>query len=129
MIKNPADLVAEFHTAFNIPEGRDERTLELRSALIEEEAVEAWDALKDAIENPRTRIEYLEAVAKELADLVIVAYGTAISLRINLNEALRRVHASNMSKMPESGVPLIRADGKILKPDSYREPDMTGVVE
>lgn len=127
MIKNPADLVAAFHTAFNIPEGRDQRTLELRSALIEEEAREVWEALQEILFVPS--VNNLEMAAKELADLVIVAYGTAISLRINLNEALRRVHASNMSKMPESGVPLIRADGKILKPDTYREPDMTGVVE
>ena len=127
MIKDPADLVAEFHTAFNIPEARDELTVELRRKLIVEEALEAQDALDEIIFVPS--VNNLEMAAKELADLVYVVYGTALVLGIDLNEALRRVHASNMSKIPESGAPLLRGDGKILKPDTYREPNMRGVVK
>ncbi len=67
-------------------------------------------------------------VAKELADLVYVTYGTAVSLGINLDEAVRRVHASNMSKRNPDGTVSYRPDGKVLKPPTYQPPDMAGVV-
>jgi predicted HAD superfamily Cof-like phosphohydrolase len=64
-------------------------------------------------------------VAKELGDLLYVAYGTAVSLGINAQEAFRRVHDSNMSKLV-GGKAILREDGKVLKGENYFEPDMTG---
>lgn len=129
----PQEMVTEFHKAFGVEVDADD-TQELRSfraQLIDEEQLELENALLCAEWESGaaiTPIYPLEEVAKELADLVYVVYGTAVSLGIDLDEALRRVHASNMSKRNPDGTVTERADGKILKPDTYQAPDMTGVV-
>ena len=66
---------------------------------------------------------------KELADLIYVCYWLAARLGIDINEALRLVHESNMSKLdPETGKALKRADGKVLKGPAYHAPDLDHVV-
>ena len=52
---------------------------------------------------------------KELADLVYVCYQYAANMGWDLDEALHRVHESNMSKLDEYGKPVLREDGKVLK--------------
>ena len=44
------------------------------------------------------------------------------------DEAFKRVHASNMSKLGEDGKPLRRADGKILKGPNYKPPVLADLV-
>lgn len=117
----PAVLVREFHDAFGVERGVTDQNRELRARLIAEEAQEAVEALKA---EPLDR----EAVAKELADLLVVTYGTADVLGIDLGEAFRRVHESNMSKLGPDGTPVRRPDGKILKGPSYQPPNLSGVV-
>jgi predicted HAD superfamily Cof-like phosphohydrolase len=65
---------------------------------------------------------------KELADLVYVCYQYAENLKWDLDEALNRVHQSNMSKLGEDGKPIRREDGKILKGPNYQEPNLTDLV-
>jgi predicted HAD superfamily Cof-like phosphohydrolase len=65
---------------------------------------------------------------KELADLVYVCYQYAENLKWDLDEALNRVHQSNMSKLDENGQPIRRGDGKILKGPNYQEPKLTDLV-
>jgi len=45
-----------------------------------------------------------------------------------LEEAFRRVHASNMSKLGEDGEPIRREDGKVLKGPNYKPPDLSDLV-
>jgi len=67
-----------------------------------------------------------EGFAKEMADLMYVLAGTAVAMGINIEEVFRRVHVSNMSKMnPVTGRPDYRKDGKVLKGDRYRPPNIT----
>ena len=40
-------------------------------------------------------------------------------------EALNRVHESNMSKLDEDGKPILRDDGKVLKGPNYKPPDLS----
>lgn len=69
------------------------------------------------------------ALLKELADLVYVCYGYADRFGWDLDEAFRRVHLSNMSKLdPVTGKPILREDGKILKSSSYKEPNLKDLV-
>ena len=84
--------------------------------LIEEECKEVHDA--DSTEN----------LLKELADLVYVTYGMAATFGWDLDEAVRRVHASNMSKLGEDGKPIYREDGKVLKGPNYWAPDLKKVL-
>ena len=65
---------------------------------------------------------------KELADLVYVCYQYAENLGWDLDEALNRVHQSNMSKLGEDGKPIYREDGKVLKGPNYKEPTLTDLV-
>jgi len=57
----------------------------------------------------------LAAVAKEVADLLYVVYGTAVSCGIDMEPVFREVHRSNLSKV--GGYK--REDGKWVKPPTY----------
>ena len=70
-----------------------------------------------------------EAMLKELADLVYVVNGYCATYGWDLDEAIRRVHASNMSKMGDDGKPLYRHDGKVLKGPNYTTCDLSELVE
>jgi predicted HAD superfamily Cof-like phosphohydrolase len=104
-------MVERFHRLFEIavqerPGRIDERTRLLRERLIQEE----FDELKEAMGN-----DDLPAIAKELADLLYVVYGTAVSYGIDMDPVFREVHRSNMSKV--GGYK--REDGKWVKPATY----------
>ena len=64
----------------------------------------------------------LVGMADALADIVYVAYGTAISFGLDLDMLLDEVHRSNMSKLDERGRPIMRDDGKVLKSPRYEPP-------
>lgn len=118
ILVGPAELVREFHQKFvlAIDQEPDSKLLDLRASLIVEEARECDLALFGG---------HLPDIAKELADLVYVTYGAAISLGIDLDVAVQRVHESNMSKLDHYGLPLKRPDGKVLKGPNYRPADVT----
>ena len=72
--------------------------------------------------------EEYEAELKELADLVYVCFQYAENMEWDLEEALDRVHKSNMSKLGLDGKPIRRADGKVLKGPHYQPPNLTDLV-
>ena len=125
---DPQCMVEEFHWATN--SAVDQRTADvigLRRRLITEEHSELRDELvaaHQAVYRGKP-IDNLDQIAKEAADLLYVVYGMAVALGIDLMEAFRRVHASNMSKLVD-GKPVLRDDGKVLKGPNYFEPDMSG---
>jgi predicted HAD superfamily Cof-like phosphohydrolase len=59
---------------------------------------------------------------------VYVCYQYAENLGWDLDEALDRVHRSNMSKLGEDGQPIYRNDGKILKGPNYQPPNLNDIV-
>ena len=63
------------------------------------------------------------ALTKELADLLYVVYGAAVTFGLPLDVVFNRVHASNMSKLLD-GKPLKRQDGKVLKGPNYQPPKL-----
>lgn len=111
-------MVLEFHTKYgvSINQCMTSALCKLRWALIEEECAETGSALRS-----RNRRE----VADGLADLVYVAYGTAITFGIDLDSVIEAVHKSNMSKLGADGAPIYREDGKVLKGPNYRPPVIT----
>lgn len=64
-------------------------------------------------------------VARELADVVYLAYTTAWSIGIDLGAALGEIHRAAMDKMEAN---IRREDGKIVKPPGFVPPDMTEAV-
>lgn len=126
---DPQGMVEEFHSATGAAiDWRDPDVVGLRRRLLGEEHRELRDELVAAHQAVvlGLPIPNLDKIAKELADLLYVAYGTAVSLGIDLAEAFRRVHASNMSKLGLDGKAILREDGKVLKGPNYFEPDMKG---
>jgi len=65
---------------------------------------------------------------KELADLVYVCYQYAENMGWDLDEAMHRVHESNMSKLDDDGKPIFREDGKVLKGPNYKPPNLEDLV-
>ena len=69
-----------------------------------------------------------EHALKELADLVYVCYQYAENMGWFLDEAMNRVHESNLSKLDEDGKPIYREDGKVLKGPNYKPPDLSDII-
>ena len=76
----------------------------------------------------RDNLVFREEALKELSDLAYVCYQYAANMGWDLDEALRRVHQSNMSKLDESGKPIYREDGKVLKSKNYQPPTLSDLV-
>jgi predicted HAD superfamily Cof-like phosphohydrolase len=124
MPEHAADMVREFHETFGLP-AQD------APALVNE--IRAWARLRLLLEETREVAEAVEAgdlqgIAQELADVVYVAYGTALAYGIPLDAVLAEVHRANMSKLDTDGKPLLREDGKVLKSELYRAPDVAAVL-
>ena len=114
-------MVLEFHKEFDIhvantPIVPDEKTQVLRVRLIQEE----FDELKEAFE-----AKDLPNIAKELADLLYVVYGTAVSYGIDMEPVFQEVQRSNMSKV--GGYK--REDGKWVKPTTYSPANLKPILD
>ena len=91
----------------------------MQLALIAEE----FEEFKSAVAN-----EPYENELKELADLVYVCFQYAENMEWDREEALDRVHKSNMSKLGLDGKPIRRADGKVLKGPNYSPPELKDLI-
>ncbi|MFG3026961.1 MazG nucleotide pyrophosphohydrolase domain-containing protein [Streptomyces sp. NPDC048253] len=124
MSSSPAELVREFHRAFGLdarstPTEVSPRLAAHRGELLAEEAAEVAEV---SVSGP------LDRLAHELADVVYVAYGTALVHGIDLDAVLAEIHRSNMSKLGPDGQVARRADGKVLKGEHYDIPDVSAVL-
>ncbi|MFI5555249.1 MazG nucleotide pyrophosphohydrolase domain-containing protein [Streptomyces sp. NPDC051738] len=124
MSSSPADLVREFHRAFGLdahstPTEVAPDLAAHRGELLAEEAAEVAEV---CVTGP------LDKLAHELADVVYVAYGTALVHGIDLDGVLAEIHRSNMTKLGPDGQVARRADGKVLKGEHYEAPDVSGVL-
>jgi len=111
------DQAEEFRAAYSLSQNATER--DVQKALIDEEWSEFHEAFHFQEESEQL---------KELADLVYVCYQMAASQDWDLDEAMRRVHRSNMSKLGEDGKPIYRADGKVLKGPNYQPPYLNDLI-
>ena len=117
--------VKDFHEKFGQPvnttpvlPNSEERALRIR--LMREEVAEYLESeAEDDVVN----------IAKELADIIYIACGTALSYGYDLNAVFAEVHRSNMDKLGPDGKPIYRPDGKILKPDTWTKPDIKKVLD
>ena len=76
----------------------------------------------------RNNPEFPQNCLKELSDLVYVCYQYAANMGWDLDEAMFRVHQSNMSKLDDEGKPIYREDGKVLKGPNYKPPNLEDLV-
>ena len=100
----------------------DRQTRGVQNRIIVEEFKEFLEAEGMLFMHGRNHQEH---ALKELADLVYVCYQYAENMGWFLDEALNRVHESNMSKLDKDGKPIYRDDGKVLKGPDYKPPDLS----
>ena len=116
--------VCSFHNVCSLPVETtpkipaDERVA-LRQRLIQEE----YDELIEALDE-----QDLAHIAKEAADVIVVVLGTMAEYGIPFDEVWDAVHKSNMAKVGEDGKVTRREDGKVLKPDGWKPPDVEKII-
>jgi len=115
----------EFREVYQIQNSTSATARRGQKNLIVEEFKEFLEAEGHVFrDNPQLKAECL----KELADLVYVCYQYAENMNWDLDEAMHRVHESNMSKLDEYGKPIFREDGKVLKGPRYKPPNLEDLV-
>jgi len=125
-INDAVDDIKNFHRIMgqpvkSTPQFPIAKRASLRLDLIAEEYKETVQALTTG---------QLEDIGKELCDLIVVCIGTALEYGIPLANIWEAVHASNMAKIdPHLGVVKYRHDGKVLKPEGWKAPDVKAIVE
>lgn len=102
------------------PRHADRSVMDLRRNLLLEEVQEYVDA-----DNENDVVSLVDG----LIDIVYIVQGTLVELGVDFQACWDEVHASNMTKVdPETGKVRKREDGKILKPPSYRRPDLKSII-
>ena len=115
----------EFRHGYQVKNDTGTASREMQKRLIVEEFKEFLEAEQQLLYG---FVRNSEDCLKELADLVYVCYQYAANLNWDLDEAMNRVHQSNMSKLGEDGKPIRREDGKVLKGPNYTPPNLTDLV-
>lgn len=93
---------------------------ELYLNLIREEATELFDAV-----GTNRKSEMFDA----LLDIIVVCIGAGLSAGFPMQKGWDEVIRSNMSKVdPITGKVLRRSDGKIIKGESYRPPNLESLI-
>ena len=115
----------EFRSRYNLKNGTNLKQRTYQKNLIVEEFKEFLEAEGMLFRN---NTDFPAEALKELADLVYVCYQYAENMGWFLDEALDRVHQSNMSKLDEDGKPIYREDGKVLKGPNYAPPNLTDLI-
>lgn len=99
--------------------GGNQSRRKLRLALLLEEVLEYVEAEAEGD---------LVGIADALADICVIAEGTALEYGIDLDACRREIHRANMSKLGADGKPIYRDDGKIMKGPGYEPPDLDSIL-
>ncbi len=124
MSKSPTEMLYEWDALTDSPVDQffpDPDLTRLRLRLIGEEYEEAREELLRFVRSPVDGNR--AALAKELADLLYVVYGTGTAMGLDLDHALREVHYSNLTKLT-NGKLSRDPGGKVLKGPNYEPPDL-----
>jgi predicted HAD superfamily Cof-like phosphohydrolase len=120
--------IKDFNDIFNVSKGVTIDNLELRLKLMEEEFIETTEFMRQAIIELRkfgkvsnqTSCKILDG----LVDQTVINIGTSDVLGYDFDGAWHEIMSSNLSKINKDGTVSYREDGKILKGDLFREPEL-----
>lgn len=90
----------------------------LRARLMQEELNEWAVSMQEG--------DYKNAI-KELADLLYVTFGTAVSMGVDIQPFFDEVHISNTTKLWPDGMVHKDAGGKVLKSPMYKKADISKI--
>jgi predicted HAD superfamily Cof-like phosphohydrolase len=90
-------------------------------------AIHRGDALR-AIQGEGDAVDEITAVADGIADSIVVLIGLAESFGLDMEPIWLEVQRSNHDKIGPDGKVVRRADGKILKPEGWRAPELHAIV-
>ena len=102
------------------PQFPDDKTIQLRFDLIQEELNELEEAMKT---------KNLNEIADALTDILYVTYGAGYAYGINLDKCFKEVQRANMSKLGNDGKPIYNEKGKVMKGPSYTPPNLKPFVK
>jgi predicted HAD superfamily Cof-like phosphohydrolase len=110
-------MVQEFHEKYDVPVAEKPAMPSVkqrmrRARLICSEAAEFLEAADQG--------DFVE-MTDALADILVVTYGTAVEMGVDLEPVFAEVHRSNMSKNGGKD-----AGGKVLKGPAFSPPDILG---
>jgi len=116
---NPFKDIDTFHKACDQKPSRSNYDMYL--SLIEEEYEELCDAIRD-----NDRVEQLDA----LIDILVVTMGAIRAGGFDGEGAWKEVMDTNFAKIdPETGKVRKREDGKVLKPEGWKAPELAQFIK
>ena len=127
-MRNQWLLVKLFNKAFKVKESVKptpripDNNRNLSHRLLQEELDEYWEAMVKAD---------MVKIADALIDIQYVLIGAMIKHGIDFElfeKLFQEVHDSNMSKLDDSGEPITRDDGKVLKGKGYFKPNLSEIL-
>lgn len=120
-------MVAEFHRVFKQTQSETPVLLSSKESLLR------YELGKEELD------EYIGAVGEEnlvelldsLADQLYILFGTVCKhgLQNHIAMAFELVHQNNMLKLGSDGNPILRADGKILKPKGFKKVELNQILK
>lgn len=153
-MKTIREQVTEFHVAFGQAIGdkpavptingyMDATTVRLRARLVTEECIEMLEAIfgKSAPGIAKLREQAAKVIdedpisvnlpelADAWADLDYVVEGSRLAFGVKGEPIAVEVHRSNMAKLGPDGKPIVRPDGKRMKPEGWTPPDIVGELK
>lgn len=108
-------MLREFQSVMGMPTWQE--NLRLYDRNISEEYMELADEIQ--VKNPDR-----PAVIKEACDLIYVTAALLVAMGVDPEEAVQRVHWSNLLKLDQDGKPIRDVHGKVLKGPYYKPPNM-----
>lgn len=96
--------------------------------VVEESLLKAIPNALNAIRLGRDAVDEITAVADGIADSIVVLIGLAESFGLDMEPIWLEVQRSNHDKIGADGKVARRADGKILKPEGWRGPELRAIV-
>ena len=117
--------VREFHQAFNHPYQEKPTVLSM------ERAEKRYSWMKEEID------EFIEATknsdiveqADAMIDVMYFALGTLVEMGVEPENLFNIVQHANMSKLWADGKPHYKEDGKVKKPDTWKDPHNDLILE
>ena len=130
--KTQFDMVEEFHQrAGMLPNNPlfppTEGVIKRRVELIREEVLNELLPALEALEGEFTE-EMQAKILDGLVDAVYVILGTAWELGLPFDVGFELAHVTNIAKIEVPGKPILREDGKILKPEGWQPPNFLHLI-